>query len=101
MNRFCPTPSLPLFCAHACVIEPHPIEKVAVAIRTSGPRCRGDCVDDGGKIVLALLESLRTISLSNDGAGVYLVWGDPLRRTHTMNPSTRPGFEECIQVESD
>jgi len=36
-----------------------------------------------------------------DCARVYPVWGELLRRTHTVNPATRPGFGECIQVEAD
>src|SRR5262245_21365762 len=50
MNRFCPPPTLSLFRGHPRVFEPHLIEEVAVAVRTSSPRCRGNRIDDGGKI---------------------------------------------------
>ena len=42
------------------------IEEVAVAIRTSGPRCRGDRVDDGCKVALGRSQRLlRSLSILN------------------------------------
>src|SRR5215475_16029458 len=66
MNRFSPSPALRLFRSHACVIEPALIEEVAVTIGTTGPCCRGNRVDDGGKIALALVQRLlRTVVLGD------------------------------------
>src|SRR5215469_12081957 len=58
VNRFCPLPALRLFRSHARIIEPHPIEEVTVAVRTSSPCRRGDRIDDGGKAALARLQGL-------------------------------------------
>src|SRR6516164_6403422 len=58
VNRFRPPPALCFFHGHACVIEPHPIEEVAVAVRTSSPCRRGDRIDDSGKVALTRPQSL-------------------------------------------
>src|SRR5262249_32833262 len=70
MNRFRPAPALRLFRSHARVIEPHPIDEVAVAIRTSGPRCRGDRIDDCDKIALARLQSLFRTRVGDSDRGL-------------------------------
>src|SRR5262249_32115312 len=58
MNRFRPPPALRLFRGHPRVIEPHLIEEVAVAVRTSSPCRRGNRIDNAGKITLACPHSL-------------------------------------------
>src|SRR5262245_33119930 len=58
MNRFRPPPALRLCRGHACVIQPHLIEEVTVAIRTSSPCCCWDRIDDGGEIALARPQSI-------------------------------------------
>ena len=70
MNRFRPPPALRLFGGHARVIEPHLIEEVAVAIRTSSPCRRGDRIDDGGKIALARLQSLFRTGVGDSDRGL-------------------------------
>src|SRR5215469_1825510 len=58
MDRFRPPPALRFFGNHARIIEPYLIDEVAIAIRTSCPCCRGDRIDDGGKIALGRLPRL-------------------------------------------
>src|SRR4030095_6356346 len=58
MNRLGPPPALRLLRGLSRVIEPHLIEEVAVAVRTSGPCRRGNRIDDGGKITLACPQRL-------------------------------------------
>src|SRR6516162_1411995 len=50
VNRLRPPPALRFFRIYARVIEPHLVDEVAVAIRTSSPCRRGDRIDDGGKV---------------------------------------------------
>src|SRR6185369_7037771 len=90
MNRFCPPPALRVFRRHAHIIEPHLIDEITVAVRPSGPCRRGDCVDDGGKIALALLQSLlRPLAFGDidDGADEFGKVARPAKdgMAHSMN----------------
>src|SRR5262245_39846675 len=58
MNRLRPTPALRLFRGHSSVFEPYLIKEVAVSVPTSSPCCRGNRIDNGGKIALACPQSL-------------------------------------------
>src|SRR5215469_14245290 len=70
MNRFRPPPAPRLYRSHARVIEPHLIDEVEVAVRTTGPCRHGDCIDDCGKIVLARPQSLFRTGVGDSDGGL-------------------------------
>src|SRR6185295_9609546 len=56
--------------SHACVIKPHLIYEVTIAIRARSPSCCRDRIDDGSKVTLACSPChLRLLSVLDIRAG--------------------------------